>query len=442
MRSAALRECMHRLFVLFMVFAIGYQSFSAVTYFSYPADAAPRLFTATASANASGAVSVCVLIEPTSTYFHFPVNNINGGTRIADSNDVFYSDFVDASTPQCYLNFILVRSMKAKQSRLRRSLLMVLLILLAEGIEPNPGPIQFGFLNVQSAVRKAALVHDLISSYGLDMFALSETWIVDEDSDAVKRDIAPAGYLVLNTHRPGATASTRGGGLALIYRDNIKIRACNKLITQEISSFEFQIFDCRCGKVKLLICNIYRPPHGSTGLFYEQFTDFLEIISSKAGYKFLLCGDFNCPGTNSCINNDLDSLFNCLDLTQHVTGSTRNSNLLDLLISASSCYNMINNVRLHESGLISDHRLITCELDAPTPEITATTSSYRDLRSIDIDEFSGSVHEFAGHIGSSNHSGQLHRSVAFQCDWHPGSHGSYAHQAFQRTNEAYTLVIG
>ena len=247
MRSAVLREYMRRLIVLFMIFAIGYQSFSAVTYFSYPAAAAPKLFTATSSANASGAVSVCVLIEPISTYFHFPVNNINGGTQIAE---VFYSDFVDASTPQCYLNFILVRSMKAKQSRLRRSLLMVLLILLAEGIESNPGPIQFGFLNVQSAVRKAALVHDLISSYGLDMFALSETWIVDEDSDAVKRDIAPAGYSVLNTHRPGATASTRGGGLALIYRDNIKIRACNKLITQEISSFEFQIFDCRCGKVK------------------------------------------------------------------------------------------------------------------------------------------------------------------------------------------------
>ena len=110
-------------------------------------------------------------------------------------------------------------------------------------------------------------------------------------------------------------------------------------------------------------------------------------FSSKAGYKFLLCGDFNCPGTSSCINNDLDSLFNCLDLTQHVTGATRNSNLLDLLISASSCYNMINNVRLHESGLVSDHRLVTCELDAPTPEITVTTSSYRDLRSIDIDEF-------------------------------------------------------
>ena len=48
---------------------------------------------------------------------------------------------------------------------------------------------------------------------------------------------------------------------------------------------------------------------------------------------------------------------------------------------------MIDNVRLHESGLVSDHRLVKCELDAPTPEITVTTSSYRDLKSMDIDEF-------------------------------------------------------
>ena len=188
-------------------------SFSAVTYFSYPAAAAaPKLFTATASANVSGAA------EPISTYFHFFCKQHKRNytdCRFERSFLLRFYRYLDSEMlPQLYSGSINESKTKSSTSFTVNDTVD----FIGQGyIEPNPGPIQFGFLNVQSAVRKAALVHDLISSFGLDMFALSETWIVGEDSDAVKQDIAPGGYLVLNTHRSGATASTRGGGLALIY---------------------------------------------------------------------------------------------------------------------------------------------------------------------------------------------------------------------------------
>ena len=82
-----------------------------------------------------------------------------------------------------YLDFAALKSIRFKSGELRRALLIVIVLLLANDVEPNPGPsgLRFGSLNVQSAVRKAALIHDLIADRNLDVLALSETWIVDCD---------------------------------------------------------------------------------------------------------------------------------------------------------------------------------------------------------------------------------------------------------------------
>ena len=76
---------------------------------------------------------------------------------------------------------------------------------------------------------------------------------------------------------------------------------------------------------------------------------------------------------------------------------------------------MIDNVRLHESGLVSDHRLVTCELDAPTPEIRVKTSSYRDLKSMDIDEFRVQFTNSPAILDPAT-TPLLHQSATFQCD--------------------------
>jgi len=89
---------------------------------------------------------------------------------------------------------------------------LVALLLLLGGVELNLGPtisarstprdaLSLGVLNVRSARRKAALIHDVIDDHWLGALALTETWIPSDAHDAVKLDVCPPGYQVLHRHR-------------------------------------------------------------------------------------------------------------------------------------------------------------------------------------------------------------------------------------------------
>ena len=66
---------------------------------------------------------------------------------------------------------------------------------------PSSDSIRFGSLNNRSAVHKAALLHDTISDFRLNVLALQETWITADASLAVKADIAPDGFSAIHVQR-------------------------------------------------------------------------------------------------------------------------------------------------------------------------------------------------------------------------------------------------
>ena len=103
----------------------------------------------------------------------------------------------------------------------------VVAMLLAAGVEPNPGPpttsVSLGLLNAKSVVSKAALVHDVISDLRLDVLMLTETWMTSDAPDAVKLDVASRLYQVIHQPR-GSSTDKRGGGIAIVHRDSIKVR--------------------------------------------------------------------------------------------------------------------------------------------------------------------------------------------------------------------------
>jgi hypothetical protein len=87
-----------------------------------------------------------------------------------------------------------------QQRRSAASVFVALLLLLA-GVESNPGPIaaslKLGVFNVQSAVHKASLLHDVIADYCIDLLVVTETWMKATHPAAVTQDIAPAGFRVI-----------------------------------------------------------------------------------------------------------------------------------------------------------------------------------------------------------------------------------------------------
>ena len=98
--------------------------------------------------------------------------------------------------------------------------------VISAGIEQNHGRaswFNFGVLNVRSAVNKAAHIHDIVADLKLDVLALTETWIPSDALDSVKVDMSPPVFGVLHQPR-GSFSDRRGGGVALLRRNLIKVR--------------------------------------------------------------------------------------------------------------------------------------------------------------------------------------------------------------------------
>jgi len=72
----------------------------------------------------------------------------------------------------------------------------------------------------RSAVKRASLIHDVITDQRLDIAVITESWITSDAPNAAKLDIAPVGCRVVHAYR-GTSLDGRGGGIAVIYRDTI-----------------------------------------------------------------------------------------------------------------------------------------------------------------------------------------------------------------------------
>ena len=120
-----------------------------------------------------------------------------------------------------------------RRSRSSRAVVVALLLIIG-GVQPNPGPTAHGnndglinleCLNVRSAVNKSAEIHSIIADHNLDLLSVTETRITSDASPAVKADIAQSGYAVLHIHRESEQGKPkRGSGLAVIHRDSLVVR--------------------------------------------------------------------------------------------------------------------------------------------------------------------------------------------------------------------------
>jgi hypothetical protein len=156
-------------------------------------------------------------------------------------------------------------------------------LLLLGGVEANPGPaasvaaptnaLQLGVLNTHSAVHKAAVIHDVISSHHLDVMALTETWMKAPDPSAITHDVAPPGYVVHHRFR----AVDDGGSVAFVCRQGIKLSAID--ISANIASFESLTWKLVDHRRRVNLAATYRPPSSSsygsaTGQFCAELAAF------------------------------------------------------------------------------------------------------------------------------------------------------------------------
>ena len=274
----------------------------------------------------------------------------------------------------------------------------LMIVLLLVGVEANPGParhatkvhnkttnIIIGTINARSIVNKAANFHLTAAEEKLDVVAISETWVPLDAPDAISHDFVRPGYNVINAPRLGGR---RGGGLAIVYREDLKVTRVSPKI--KLDTFEVLVVRITVGVERFLLANLYRPPGVAVVAFLDELSDLDEALTEMGGHLFFI-GNFNVPENTP---NDVDkrmaawlSCFNYMVVNDGPTHlhSNGSDSKFDLIIEPEKTR------RLSSPTTISvgyfDHRLVRATLDCARPIVPRVSYSYRDFRRMDVSAF-------------------------------------------------------
>ena len=112
-------------------------------------------------------------------------------------------------------------------------------------------PIDFCLLNTRSINNKALALKDYAVDHDLDIFAMTETWLSDNDASSVG-EVCPTGYYFHHVPRK----NSRGGGVGLLFKKRIKIKEQSQ---EKFKSFEYTDVTAKCSNGCTRIVIIYRP---------------------------------------------------------------------------------------------------------------------------------------------------------------------------------------
>ena len=249
---------------------------------------------------------------------------------------------------------------------------------------PSQPSLHLCIMNVRSIKNKSAEFVDYVTSCKADLFALTETWLSEND-DAHRAEITPTGFKLIDHSRK----NRRGGGTGLIFRGILNVE---KVAARDLRSFEYLELIVSSGTFKFRLVILYRPPYSpshpvSTSTFIADFADYLEtlILSTE---PLVITGDFNIHVDDST-NPDTARLLDLLDsmgLRQHVNQPTHElGHTIDLIITRQS--DSIISGSPVTDHLFSDHLSVLTTLRATKPKIIWKEQVYRKIKSIDLDSF-------------------------------------------------------
>ena len=246
------------------------------------------------------------------------------------------------------------------------------------------------------------MVHTIIADNNIHLLALQETWIDVDDPSAIQADLAPTGYGVLHVHRPSSKEShrgrdakasrlNRGGGLAIVYRQELYAKAHRLQPVTKPSTFEYQLAVLKTNTSTSLIINIYRPPSPwiASQPSFDELADLISVLLTSSSQAVVVCGDLNCHGDDPyCTDKRLAAVFDLLNMKQYVHSTTRDDRLVDIL--ACSDDELIHDVIVDDAGNVSDHRLIESFFRV-SKRWTPVKYQFRPLSKMDFDFFEQSL---------------------------------------------------
>ncbi|XP_026011883.1 uncharacterized protein LOC113014514 [Astatotilapia calliptera] len=255
-------------------------------------------------------------------------------------------------------------------------------------IQSDSISVNFGLLNIRSLTNKGHLIQDLLTDRKFDFFCLTETWQQPNDFSQLNYSTPPGFVYTCQPRESG-----RGGGLAIIYRENWKV---SPLSAPTYSSFESVVCQLS-GPTPTVIAVIYRPPKFNS-VFISDFADLLTNLATVSP-NIILLGDFNVHVDN-CDHPLTKDLLSCLDsfsLKQYINFPTHiKGHTLDLVC----CSGLTPSICTADELLISDHLLLSFNVHMTLSVINnPRIISFRNIKNINLDILSSA---FSSCLSSNN----------------------------------------
>ena len=171
--------------------------------------------------------------------------------------------------------------------------------LISVSLQPDSQSSNTGFrialFNAQSvgSSEKCAEISTFVSDNGIDLLVITETWMNPRGDETKIADLAPIGYSARSFPR-----RSRGGGLALIFRDTLATNLTFKTkFDFDHTAFELIQVSVTLQTSALHFMCMYRPPPSHNNklmdsLFSEQFPDLIDMCNSLRG-QICILGDIN-----------------------------------------------------------------------------------------------------------------------------------------------------
>ena len=247
--------------------------------------------------------------------------------------------------------------------------LIIQLLLLCEGIHPNPGPkctfsdISLCHANIRSLKQRdnngllSKLIHIKCNfAEKFSIITLSETWLSEADkSNSYKIN----GYQEpFRRDREAINGPVGYSGVLAWVSNNL---ACKRRKDLELPNIEAMWLEIRSVNNKFFLCVTYRKPTRND--FWDIFQSNINMVREINGAKILITGDLNAdPQTEE--GRKLSNFVFVNNLTMHITAPTRvtpdSQTILDQFLS--NMPQMIRSVYVEPPVSSNDHCTIVANL--------------------------------------------------------------------------------
>lgn len=233
-------------------------------------------------------------------------------------------------------------------------------------------------------MNKAIDINELIVDKDLDVLCLSETWFRDSGDEVSIGEMTPPGYTLMHSPRTFG----RGGGVAVIYRNQVKLSQCKQ---KSFKTFDYLDICLTAGKQTVRVLVVYRPcPTKSNKLtsreFFEDFPGFVAELSSKVS-NILIIGDlnFHMDVPSNAETKRISQVLEPLGFSQMVIEPTHaRGHTLDVVWTKTP--KLVKDLSV-ENLMMSDHFLVQLELDMSRSRVPRVTLKRRNIKAINRDQF-------------------------------------------------------